>query len=148
MAQPTISNKIAAEYNRKEATARRRSEAAKKAWRTRRRRAKLSLAMRKTLESLMRDGARISLGYTGGLWCHVGIKGVNADGSQFVIYGPKPTKSTFRALEKRGMVELERRRNTGGTTTYYNDGAKEHRESFDLDYQITEKGRKALNESK
>jgi len=136
---------IHGETGRAKALARSRSEAAKKAWRTRRRLAKPSPQMGKVLAYLAKHGeARLALGYITydrrPCYCYCSLNGPYDSGRPRHL-----SYTTFRALEKRGWVEFDKRKDTGGSHRYDIAGNKgEFEPSYDLIYRLTDKGRKAL----
>jgi hypothetical protein len=117
----------------------RRSEAAKKAWRTRR--AKPSPAQGKVLKFL--EGhpvAKISVSRWGkGCISHVGFR--------YSGYGyPRINRTVWRAILKRKWIAKESSQTTGGLMGTLPDGTQGIVEpSYDDHYVITEKGRKALH---
>lgn len=149
MTTPTLCNQIAGAMKREEGVRRVRSEAAKKAWRTRRRRAKLSPTMSRILTYLTsKTGARISVHYSGRSVYYVSLTHVNDDGSQGPtgLYGREHriTRASHRAIEKRGWLEFVRRRESGHSCQWGPDGWGEKIPSYDLDYRISDKGRATL----
>lgn len=146
---PTPAMQAFGEMQRQLGLKRIRHEAAKKAWRTRRYLAKPSRTMRRVLEFLASsDKARVSWHYHGITVYYVSICCVNQDGSSAPVPFSAPrklTRTTLRAMEKRGWLEFVRRREQGGTMGTLPDGTHgvvTH--SFCLDYRINDKGRKAL----
>lgn len=148
MATPTLSMRIAGQRLREDAMKQRRSEAAKKAWRTRRRRAKPTPHMRKVLEFLASSpGACLSEHYTGKWLYHAGMNQINPNGTHGGISGRRlrVTVTTLRSLKSRKWLEYVRRRDSGGIMGDLPDGTRGIVEpTFDLDYRISDKGRKAL----
>ena len=141
MTTPTLSNRLWGEMRRQEGLKRTRHEAAKKAWQTRRRLAKPTLAMTSVLTYLVaHDEARICLGYAG-----VSRVAYTAMLGPFLAK-PKPTKAVFRAMEKRGWLEYVSRQNTGGLMGTLPNGKQGivavH---FELQYRLSEKGKKAAS---
>ena len=143
MTHPTLSNQIAGQMRRAEGLKRIRHEAAKKAWRTRRRLAKPSQAMRKILQYLAshRD-ARIGVHYMGRCVYSVSCSGI----TYTCGYPPRRTnRRTFRAMEKRGWFVFDRRVDNGGMMGTLPDGSQGIVErSFTLHYSISDKGRRVL----
>jgi hypothetical protein len=121
----------------------RRSEAAKKAWRTRRRMAKVTPTMRRVLDVLSRfPGLRLSMTLMGAWRCHLHWTQLNGDGTTGPITSHAPRRvsyGTLRAMVKRGWLEQAGRRCTGTWTTDDRTQA-----IWELDHVITAKGRKAL----
>jgi hypothetical protein len=127
---------------REEALKRRRQEAAKKAWKTRRRLAKVSPTMRGIMKYLVsHGGTTISLHYHGSSVYYISLHGyAYGDGRPKRI-----TRTTFRAMEKRGWLEYVKRTSSGGTMGALPNGEQGIVvESFDLHYQLSEKGRNAF----
>lgn len=127
-----------------------RSEAAKKAWRTRRRLAKPTPTMLTLLRFLAaRPENRVCWHYVGRMAYCVGVAAVNDDGSESSTWGAYPprrlTRSTVRAMEKRGWLTFTRRRDHGGTMGTFSDGTRGIVEpAYSLDYAISDKGRAAV----
>lgn len=135
---PTLSNQIAGQIRREEGLRRVRSEAARKAWRTRRRLTKPTRAMMLVLTHLaQKPDARICIRYLGRLRC-----GMSFHGPYTVDYKTRRvTYSTFRAMEKRGWLVFDSRRDSGGITGTMPDGSRGIVEpSYSLDYTLSEKG--------
>lgn len=148
MTTPTLSMRIFGQMEREKGLKRVRSEAAKKARKTRRRLARPSPAMRKILAFLAsRPDARLALHYNGSFVYYVSVCCINWDGSHTYCPYESPrrvTVATFRAIKKRGWLEYDRRRESGSLVTTREDGAREVVPIFDLDYRISDKGRKAV----
>lgn len=136
MTTPTPSMRLFGQIGREAQRKRIRHEAAKKAWRTRRRLAKPTPTMRTIMEGLIAsDARRIYLHYCGTTHYGTGITNWT--------YGPRLSYSTFRAMEKRDWVKLDRRVECGETISY--ESGQELREpNFDLLYRLSDKGIKAL----
>lgn len=144
MSTPTLSMQIHGEMGRAKALARSRSEAAKKAWRTRRRLAKPSPRMLVVLAYLAKHAeARLALGYITynrrPCYCYSSLNGP---------YDPSLPRhlsyTTFRALEKRGWLVFDKRKETGGSHRWEGGMKGEFEPSYDLLYMISDKGRKVL----
>ena len=123
-------------------SAAKRTEAAKKAWRTRRRLAKPTPAMRRVLQFLVdyRDVRVAELHH--GAWCYsVWYAGIHSS----PIHPPPITLSIQRALKRRRWLERVGRHDTGGTMGTLPDGTDGIVEpSFNIEYRITDKARAIL----
>ena len=135
--------------------ARRRHEAALKAWKTRRRRARISPTMRKVLEFLNGDSRnRLAVHFTGKVayWMKLTVRQPNGSeaGLPSHLHGRRGRVrvTTFRALERRGWVEADRRWEWGGVMGTLSDGTQGVVERiYDFDYRLSDKGRQALETS-
>lgn len=141
MSTPTLSMQIHGQMLREEGLKRRRSEAAKKAWKTRRRMATPTPLMARVLDHLIaKPDARV---YAHGQRSY-GICGV----SMTLTYGAREhrlTLNTLRAMLKRKWLEIEREVPTGGTMGTLPDGSHGIVDpSFSRYYAVTDKGRKAI----
>lgn len=141
MSTPTLSMQIFGQMQQEEGIKRRRSEAAKKAWRTRRRRARPTPAMRRILEHLTKKpNARI---YGHGNKS-LGLCGVRLTETYYSREG-RMSQLTLRGLMERRWIEVESESRTGGTMGTMPDGSHGIVDpSFSRYYRITEKGRKAM----
>jgi hypothetical protein len=148
MTHPTLANQIFGEMQREEGRKRRRHEAAKKAWRTRKRLAKPTPEMRKWLEWLCRlptqaivqrredcYGSMFSFG------CYPFEFGVYVSGTV-----PHFTRNTFFAMQKRGWIEVVHRTEKMHVGTMYSTVTQRHKDRYSLTifWKVTDKGRKAL----
>ncbi len=143
MSVPTLSMRLAAKANLAKGKKRRRSEAAKKAWRTRRRQAKPSKTMLAILEWLIeRDENRVYEHRVGKWLYFAGRRGRYHGCHRFTI-------ATMRALKRRGWLKLDCRSDTGGILGMLPDGSHGIVEpSYDLLYRISDKGQAAIDKAR
>lgn len=108
----------------------------------------ISPKMREVLKFLSgRPEARLSVHYNGDCMTYVAGRMVNRNGSESSSFSiPKRiTLSTFRALDRRGLLEFDRRRECGGIMGYLPNGS--HGiviPSYDMDYRISPKARSLI----
>jgi hypothetical protein len=125
-----------------------RRKAALKAWRTRRRLAKISPKMAAVLRFLTQSpGYRICLHYTGRICYFVTLRARNVDGSEYSLPYDKPrrvTLTTFMALKLRRAITPAGQFTSGSSTSWDRNGKPIRVECFDLDYRISEHGHKLL----
>lgn len=145
---PTLSMKIHGEVMKQSAhKAKQRSQAVKKAWRTRKRNEKASPTQIKILKALTEseDTVRLSAGYndTLGLW------GVNFYGRFYQHGRIRLTVTTFSVLKRRKWIEKDGgERLDGGTMGTLPNGKQGIiSRSYHVLYKITDKGRKILKQA-
>jgi hypothetical protein len=140
MSTPTLSMRIFGEHLRREVMHEMRSAAAKKAWQTRRRRAKPSPMMLKVLEA-MATGKQL---YTHGTE-RLGIVGISLSPVTWHPWRFRITRTTLKALLARKWIEKTEEYDRGDTSTIGPDGewiVVDH--SWDRYFTITDKGRQAI----
>ena len=99
--------------------------------------AKPSKHMAKVLAYLSRlENARLTLHYSGKILYYVSLQ---CDSPEFL----RISKATHRAFQKRGWLEFDKRRDSGGLMGELPDGSQGIvSPSFNMDYKLSEEGRK------
>lgn len=144
MTTPTLSSRIHGEINRAAAKKRMRSEAAKKAWRTRRRLARPTKVMRKWLEWLAARPANVIVQRREDCYGSMFSFGVYPETNPPSLYSPQFTRGTFWALQKRGWIERFARTKEQHVGTRWEGGKETKLYGYRAYWRITDKGRKAL----
>lgn len=142
MSTPTLSMQLFGQTQREKAAKKARSEAAKKAWQTRKRRAKPSATMNLWLYWLSRNPTHaIVQRFESNLGCMFNF-GPYPPGAVTFSSPPEFTRGTFFALRRRGWI-----REVARTEPHYSgfsilpDGKKVEHHTYCRYWQITDKGR-------
>ncbi len=142
MTTPTLSMQLCGIEGRRTALARCRHEAAKKAWATRRKNAKLSISQKKLLAFLMEPKAFLE--HRSSAFCGFFLSCGTDTGAGCWGAPRQIAKATFRSLERRGLLS-EREHKLGGVTTWTDhDGVRRSEREVYTIFRISEKGRKLI----
>ena len=136
MSTTTVATQTFNRQNREIAVSERQRKAAKKAWRTRRRRAKPTSVQLEVLRRLDQAGCQLEMHFTDfGQFCRLR--------SSQARCRLRLTMSTAEALRNRGWIECVEKREVRDTCTHKATGTVWHWSKYVV-WELSEKGRKIL----
>lgn len=148
MTTPTLSMQMFGQSQWEIYRKRQRSEAAKKAWKTRRRLARPTPTMRKWLEWLARRPENVIVQRREDYWGSSFSFGAYPETS-VPSYSPQFTRTTFYPLQKRGWIEaFHRTKECLVGKTLSENGEWQERYGFRVYWRITNKGKAVLAKAK